>query len=350
MSYSDFQPLKPDPLTDSGLEALTATRENLLWLRDAALSGALMGWGLAVSGGTPARPATWLYSKGAERVRLTITWGTTGGPTGKPQTILVEYSSDSGTSWLTIGTATISYDNDGNFTGSTGIAPGLAAHWLLGLPERVRLIEAAVQGFGTMAAQNANSVTITGGSITGITDLAIADGGTGASTAAQARENLGAHDASNLTTGTVPVDRLGSSGTRNANTVLHGDNSWKEPATGSGPRPVIDLGDVGLSGSQTVNIDLSQGDFFTMSMQSANATGTLTLNFINMPATTGKVFSWHVRILRAGRKGALAFSQTVEWAGGVAPVLSSAAGSFDLLMFYKMGSENIRGMLVDLRG
>jgi len=44
---------------------------------------------------------------------------------------------------------------------------------------------------GTIATQASNSVSITGGSITGITDLAVADGGTGASTVAQARTNLG---------------------------------------------------------------------------------------------------------------------------------------------------------------
>lgn len=46
-------------------------------------------------------------------------------------------------------------------------------------------------GLGTISTQNSNNVSITGGSITGITDLAVADGGTGSSTASGARTNLG---------------------------------------------------------------------------------------------------------------------------------------------------------------
>lgn len=46
-------------------------------------------------------------------------------------------------------------------------------------------------GLGNMAVQNSSDVTITGGTITGITALTIANGGTGAINAAQARTNLG---------------------------------------------------------------------------------------------------------------------------------------------------------------
>jgi len=46
-------------------------------------------------------------------------------------------------------------------------------------------------GLGSIATQASSSVSISGGSITGITDLAVADGGTGSSTAAGALTNLG---------------------------------------------------------------------------------------------------------------------------------------------------------------
>jgi hypothetical protein len=43
-------------------------------------------------------------------------------------------------------------------------------------------VTVATGSLGTMSTQNANNVSITGGTITGITDLAVADGGTGRST------------------------------------------------------------------------------------------------------------------------------------------------------------------------
>jgi hypothetical protein len=63
---------------------------------------------------------------------------------------------------------------------------------------------------GSMASQDADSVAITGGSIVGITPLAVADGGTGATTATAALTNLGA----------VPTSRTVNGKSLNANITL----------------------------------------------------------------------------------------------------------------------------------
>lgn len=66
-------------------------------------------------------------------------------------------------------------------------------------------------GLGTIATQAANSVSITGGAISGITDLAVADGGTGSSTAAAARLALGMVDANDrMPAAMIPTKVLNS--------------------------------------------------------------------------------------------------------------------------------------------
>jgi hypothetical protein len=86
-------------------------------------------------------------------------------------------------------------NTQGLITTATGVPIVIAASSVTGLaPVATSGTYESLTGLptlGTLSSQNADSVAISGGTISGITDITIADGGTGASTAADARTNLG---------------------------------------------------------------------------------------------------------------------------------------------------------------
>ena len=120
MAYTKYTSDTP-VITDTGGEVIDDTRNNLMALRDAIVAGALVDWNLdiTVGGGSAAEPDELIYKKNTEWIRLDITWGTSGGADGQPTVIVYAYSSNSGSLYDTIGTATMTYDANGNMTDLT---------------------------------------------------------------------------------------------------------------------------------------------------------------------------------------------------------------------------------------
>ena len=163
-----FDGTKPSG-SDTGANFASSANANDLALRDMVVTGGdgSLAWSYSQSGADPFRPVTITLANGTQRERWALTWS------GNDITqITASYSPNSGTSWTTLGVFTYSvsganvtggnvgsmllarlvaltsltYTNNGSIAGH--IATGTGAH-----------------GIGSLAAQNANSVAITGGSI-----------------------------------------------------------------------------------------------------------------------------------------------------------------------------------------
>lgn len=155
MTYTALNLAKPDAATDNGTAFASHIRNNQRALRDAIVFGGVAGWTYSQSGGSAAEPAIQLWSSGTERLRLTSTWGSSGGENGNLIAATLEYSSDSGSTWDAIESRALSYDAGGNFTAGKHV---LQLSRLQGLPGIVK------QGLASVRANTVSAGTgITGG-------------------------------------------------------------------------------------------------------------------------------------------------------------------------------------------
>jgi hypothetical protein len=163
----------------------------------------------------------------------------------------------------------------------------------------VTLTTADIGGLGTIATQAASNVTITGGSITGITDLAVADGGTGASTAGDARTNLG------LVIGTDVLSPSGSAASLTSFPTFN-QNTTGTAANVTGTVAVLNggTGATTTSGART-NLGLVIGtDVLAPNGSAASLTSfpTLNQNTTGTAASTPKLLTTNFTIEESGGK------------------------------------------------
>jgi hypothetical protein len=185
----------------------------------------------------------------------------------------------------------------------------------------ITLTTADIGGLGTIATQAANNVSITGGSITGITDLAVADGGTGASNAGDARTNLGLVIGTDVLSPSGSAASLTSFPTFNQNTTGTASNVTGTVAVLNGG-----TGATTTSGART-NLGLVIGtDVLAPNGSAASLTSfpTFNQNTTGTAASTPKLLTTNFTIEESGGKLIFKYGTTTIASMSSTGVITSA--------------------------
>lgn len=125
MAYTALDVTKPT-VAQTRQAAVDAARANQAALRDAAITGGLVqGFNYSVLGGTAEQPAQVFLKRGAEWIRLDLTWGVSGGSAGNVTKAAYYYSANSGGAYDPMAdvsgnyVSTLAYDASGNLITTT---------------------------------------------------------------------------------------------------------------------------------------------------------------------------------------------------------------------------------------
>jgi len=214
-------------------------------------------------------------------------------------------------------------------------------------------VQRTTLGLGTMAVQAASGVAITGGTavlssgtisyatinggvISGITDLAVADGGTGASTASGARTNLGlaigtdvqAYDAAlasiaGLTTASGQLIYTTASDTYATTTITAAGRAILDDADASAQRTTLGLG------SLAVKNTVGSGDYDSSSIVTANISDSAitTAKLVDSGITTAKIVDANITAAKLA-SNAVTTAKIID-SGITTAKIADAAVSYD---------------------
>lgn len=114
-TYTD----KIESLVELASNARLQTNVDIGEIFNALMTGMHLGWNTSYVGADLTKPDQKIFIKGEERIRLDMTYLTSGPATGKLDEIVYMYSSDNGVNYAQLGTEQFSYNGSGLLQGSS---------------------------------------------------------------------------------------------------------------------------------------------------------------------------------------------------------------------------------------